>query len=373
MNLEPQKIFIGLMDFFSILLPGALLTYLLKGSLGPLFLGSADFSNITGTEAWVVFFFCSYLLGHFIFLLGATILDDYIYEPVRKATLGSQFELLAGGKKLSLNLVRKIALFLFGRDADMPLRQVLLIKEHYLNPAGATEAINAFQWCKARLTVENSEGLAMVQRFEADSKFFRSLLIVLVVFIPWGLAQGQWDITLISTLLMLLAAWRYADQRMKATRQAYWHIITLESQSVDGYRRSTQPRQDGMTHAGGVVYRQSGSQTEYLLVQAKQSPQEWVLPKGHIEAGEEMPVTAVREVFEEAGVLASVNADLGDITLLIDAEPIRVKFYLMEAQEEGAPTEGRGHKWFVFDEAVKQATHPESKDLLNLAEQIRVT
>ena len=28
-NFEPQKFFIGLMDFFSILLPGALLTYLL--------------------------------------------------------------------------------------------------------------------------------------------------------------------------------------------------------------------------------------------------------------------------------------------------------------------------------------------------------
>ncbi len=27
MNFEPQKFFIGLMDFFSILLPGALLTY----------------------------------------------------------------------------------------------------------------------------------------------------------------------------------------------------------------------------------------------------------------------------------------------------------------------------------------------------------
>jgi hypothetical protein len=35
MNFEPQKFFIGLMDFFSILLPGALLTYLLRGEAGP--------------------------------------------------------------------------------------------------------------------------------------------------------------------------------------------------------------------------------------------------------------------------------------------------------------------------------------------------
>ena len=31
MNFDPQKFFIGLMEFFSILLPGALLTYLLMG------------------------------------------------------------------------------------------------------------------------------------------------------------------------------------------------------------------------------------------------------------------------------------------------------------------------------------------------------
>ena len=36
MNFEPQKFFIGLMDFFSILLPGALLTYLLMGGVGPI-------------------------------------------------------------------------------------------------------------------------------------------------------------------------------------------------------------------------------------------------------------------------------------------------------------------------------------------------
>jgi hypothetical protein len=33
MNFDPQKLFIGLMDFFSILLPGALLTWLLMGDL----------------------------------------------------------------------------------------------------------------------------------------------------------------------------------------------------------------------------------------------------------------------------------------------------------------------------------------------------
>lgn len=39
MNFEPQKFFIGLMDFFSILLPGALLSWLLMGEVGSVVLG----------------------------------------------------------------------------------------------------------------------------------------------------------------------------------------------------------------------------------------------------------------------------------------------------------------------------------------------
>ncbi len=35
MPVEPEKFFIGVIEFFSILLPGALLTYLLKDGVGP--------------------------------------------------------------------------------------------------------------------------------------------------------------------------------------------------------------------------------------------------------------------------------------------------------------------------------------------------
>ena len=39
MNFEPQKFFISLVDFFSILMPGALLAYLGKDWVGPFLLG----------------------------------------------------------------------------------------------------------------------------------------------------------------------------------------------------------------------------------------------------------------------------------------------------------------------------------------------
>lgn len=75
MNVEPQKFYIGLIDFFSILLPGALLTYILKDDAGPIFLGDY-YCELEGAEGWIVFLFSAYLLGHFIFLIGARVLDD---------------------------------------------------------------------------------------------------------------------------------------------------------------------------------------------------------------------------------------------------------------------------------------------------------
>lgn len=84
MNVEPQKIFIGLMDFFSILLPGTLLIFLLMDEVGLVVLGDR-FCNLAGSEAWAAFLFASYLFGHQVFLLGAWL--DERYDWARRYTL----------------------------------------------------------------------------------------------------------------------------------------------------------------------------------------------------------------------------------------------------------------------------------------------
>ena len=84
MNFDPQKLFIGLMDFFSILLPGALLTYLLMGEVGLVVLGDR-YARLAGAEAWAAFLFASYLFGHLVFLLGSWL--DEFYDWARCYTL----------------------------------------------------------------------------------------------------------------------------------------------------------------------------------------------------------------------------------------------------------------------------------------------
>ena len=376
MNFEPQKFYVGLIDFFSILLPGAVFTYLVKDTAGPLVLGNG-YCQLQGTEAWIIFLFASYLLGHFLFLVGS-LLDDVAYDPVRKLTDKVQITRLINGEALAPKPLRLLAQLCFKRQADAALTRILPIKERYLKGIEATGAVNAFQWSKARLALKHPEALAIVNRFEADSKFFRSLIPVLLCLFGAAIYHHQWMLTLVTLIALALAFWRYMEQRFKATQQAYWTILTLEAgeqpppSAKASALFSSRETREAPTHAGGVVFRERSARAEYLLVQAKKDPDQWVLPKGHIEPGEDVRHSAIREVKEETGVWARIKKQLKIINYNFEETPVKVQFYLMEAVEESKPEdEFRKHQWLILDDAVATASHKESQEVLRLAEQER--
>ena len=127
-----------------------------------------------------------------------------------------------------------------------------------------------------------------------------------------------------------------------------------------------------VTHAGGVVVRQSEKSRQYLLVRATKSPSEWVLPKGHVEGGETMADCAIREVREETGVLARITHDLGTVDYVVEDKPIRVQFYLMQPIKQDKPDEPlRNPSWFPLegdDGAMTRVNHQESRTVLSMAE-----
>ena len=362
MGFEPQKFFIGLVDFFSILLPGALLTYLCKDWVA-VKVGMAGGFPLKDAETGLVFLFVSYLLGHFAFLLSAK-LDDWLYDPLRNCTdWGQASRRLAKGKNLSARWKRRLAKssYLFRADADKAVQQAQRIKARALQGLGAEEAINAFQWSKARLTKDHQQGLLAVQRFEADSKFFRSFVVVLGVLTVFYACRGMGPAAVVAFAGIAPALWRYMDQRFKSTQQAYWFVIAMETGAA-----ARIPREDGLTHAGGVVYRRQSGAVKFLLVQASNARSQRVLPKGHIEPGEDPRVTAVREVKEETGHWARVVHWLEDARLGAKANAPMVRWFLMELAEEGEawPEEKRQRDWLPLAEAKDRATFRETKSLL---------
>ena len=97
----------------------------------------------------------------------------------------------------------------------------------------------------------------------------------------------------------------------------------------------------------------------------------WVLPKGHIEPGEKLQETAVREVCEESGVWAGIESPLGESAFTFKNEPIKVQLYLMKFLKQERPTERkRKHVWVALEEALKRNDLIEKhRELLTLAEE----
>ena len=367
MDFDPQKLFIGLMDFFSILLPGALLTYLLMDQVGPVLLAER-YGKLAGAEGWAAFLFASYLFGHLIFLLGSWL--DEFYDWARGYTLNVQIRRLALRGKLLPWPLRLGLWAVFRSESDHAVRRTEQVKKRLLSPLQADLAVNTFQWCKVWLNVESQPCLQAVQRLEADSKFFRSFVVVLaVVLITWPWHHPDSPLLALGVAaLLLLALWRYMEQRWKATNLAYWSVLTLTAKKGKlSFPEPDPPPQGSPTHAGGVVMRGHGSRTFCLLVEASDNPSELVLPKGHIEPQEDPRLTAVREVHEETGVWARIVCDLDDVSYSVNGKVITARIYAMRAIGYGRRKDRqRGHRWLLLWGASNHISphHFETRQLL---------
>jgi 8-oxo-dGTP pyrophosphatase MutT (NUDIX family) len=56
------------------------------------------------------------------------------------------------------------------------------------------------------------------------------------------------------------------------------------------------------TSAGAVILREIEGKLKIALAQHAHTTNSWVLPKGHVEAGETIEQTALREIYEETGL-----------------------------------------------------------------------
>jgi 8-oxo-dGTP pyrophosphatase MutT (NUDIX family) len=121
------------------------------------------------------------------------------------------------------------------------------------------------------------------------------------------------------------------------------------------------------SHAGGVVARTVNGEREYLLVEARRSRGEWVLPKGHIEPGETPEAAAVREVQEEAGVRAAVVARAGESTYAVDGRPVCIIFFSMRYLGESSRHEDRALAWRPYEEALGLLRFDDTRNVLTQA------
>jgi len=120
--------------------------------------------------------------------------------------------------------------------------------------------------------------------------------------------------------------------------------------------------------AGGIVFRRKGNGTSILLVRAKRDPSKWIFPKGHVEDGESLTETAVRETLEEAGVVGEAIESIGaPLEFEYREQLYRVQYFLIRLISETDDGDGREKKWFPVDEALERVSFDGARALLRAA------
>jgi 8-oxo-dGTP pyrophosphatase MutT (NUDIX family) len=143
-------------------------------------------------------------------------------------------------------------------------------------------------------------------------------------------------------------------------------------------RRSTSPVQREVS-AGGVVYRRAGEEIEVVLAsrRTRRGDLAWGLAKGGIEPGESHEDAAVREVMEETGYTAEIEASLGDTRYFYVWEDARIRktvhFFLMRCTG-GDPADRDDEmeevRWFPLDRALKRAAYRGEREVLGRAAEL---
>ena len=128
--------------------------------------------------------------------------------------------------------------------------------------------------------------------------------------------------------------------------------------------------------AGGVVYRREDDAIDLALAarRTRRGQLAWGLAKGAIEQGESDEQAAVREVREETGLEAEVEADLGDIRYFYVWEGVRVRkrvhFFLMRATGGDVAdhdSEMEEVRWFSLRTAIKRAAYKGEREVIERA------
>jgi 8-oxo-dGTP pyrophosphatase MutT (NUDIX family) len=120
--------------------------------------------------------------------------------------------------------------------------------------------------------------------------------------------------------------------------------------------------------AGGVVLRGEGDDLEVLMVHRVRH-QDWSLPKGKLDPGEDAQAAAVREVEEETGVRCVLGPELPDSTYPILGDLKHVRWFLMTAVT-GDPTHREPDReiddvrWIPVHEAPDLLTYDRDVTLL---------
>ena len=203
MKYSLNDFFVGIVDIFVIFLPGGLLLFVL-------FYDFPDIGNINplggDTASWPFFLAVSFILGHFISMIGAA-WEDWAWER-------------SGGLKVKKEV-----------SSELRIAATLIVKD--VVPAHLVK--NVRRWA-AVLLRQDEQSRRVLERIDADRRFFRNLRVVLiasaVIFLIDYNGNHTGNLSAGSILFAFLAHLRYLEQDKKFTKSVFESLVVVHPEKT---------------------------------------------------------------------------------------------------------------------------------------------
>ena len=204
---KAMDLYLGVVELFGTMLPGALLTFVANRIWGCSLRVPEDWPK--ETNGWAEFLVVSYVAGHLVHALGSMILDplyDYTYK-------------------------------LWKTRKYVPIRaRAVEVVRAALGPFWM-EGDNNLDWSTTFLRLHGGALSAAIDRLEADSKFFRSLTVVLLFAWPMYVLSlgGRWfywlgaGIPLLPVLFFALLVPAWGPRGKDLERRKREHLATAST------------------------------------------------------------------------------------------------------------------------------------------------
>ncbi len=152
----------------------------------------------------------------------------------------------------------------------------------------------------------------------------------------------------------------------KSKRYINWEIDSLVKFCTEGRQYTLECYYE--RSCGAVVYRKINGDYRYLLIRNRRSSN-WSFPKGHVEKGETLEETAIREVLEETGLhidLIPGFISKSEYTIQNRIQKT-VQIYVASTQDTQTKIqveEIEDYIWLTFENAVKNLKFENDKIIL---------
>jgi len=192
---KPNDLFVGVLDFFGILVPGAVLMFL-HGSALLALLGKPDLPG-DKVFSWIGFLVASLLLGHFLTAIGVLLLNRAFSWPIG--------------------------------DVDRYYKEV----EARIPLPVPSNRKSAFHRAYSYIRLKSAPGITEIDRQVAEYKLFRGLTVAFIIDFAFAVAAGDVRHVLVSAFVALFCWYRFASLVCWTQQMTfeYFALLTKTDQS----------------------------------------------------------------------------------------------------------------------------------------------